>query len=210
VSFTVAYTQLHAIRDGEVEQSSRVRGHPRILDPEGFSTVHKHIDMSSSTFEDIVIKGEEEDHGDYPKQTWETLKGFKTWKPEGAFGLRHDPEMSDLVKKIESHEDYRTGPLGYGYNIERLGIPYGGWEGQWKRFFKEVSKHTEPFAFYQSDREHEFPDVTDFSTGKEIVYYIEVDDGEMYAEEHTFRRTNVAKKVEDKERVGEHEFTYPE
>lgn len=210
MSFTAAYTELYAIRDGEVRSPSELNYHPRILDPDGFNTVHEHVEMSESSFKKNVVTGEEEDHGDYPTQTWETLKGFKTWKPTDAFGLDHDPDMGALVKKIKGHEDYRTGPLGYGYNIERMGIPYGGWNGAWKHFFKEVSNHTEPFAFYHSDREHEFPDVTDFQSGKEIVYYVEVHDGEMYAEEQTFRRTNVEPEIEEVERVGQHEFTYPE
>jgi len=210
MSFTAAYTELHAIRDGEVRTRSDLRYHPRILDPEGLETVPGNTEIGESTFQRIAIKGEDEDSGEYPKQTWETLKGFKSWKPTDAFGLDHDPDMSALVQKIEGHEDYRSGPIGYGYNIERLGIPYGGWQGEWKRFFKEVSKHTEPFAFYHSDREHGFPDVTDFQNGKEIVYYVEVHNGEMYAEEQTFRRTNVEPKIQETERVGQHEFTYPE
>lgn len=210
MSFTAAYTELHAIRDGEVRSPHELNYHPRILDPEGFETIHEHVEMSESSFNKNVVKGEEEDHTDYPTQTWETLKGFKTWKPTDAFGLHHDPDMSALVKKIKGHEDYRTGPLGYGYNIERMGVPYGGWNGAWQGFFKEVSKHTEPFAFYHSDREHEFPDVTDFQSGKEVVYYVEVQNGEMYAEEQTFRRTNVESKIEEVGRVGEHQFTYPE
>lgn len=210
MSFTAAYTELYAIRDGEVRSPSELNYHPRILNREGFETIHEHVEVSESAFKDILVKGEEEELGDYPKQTWETLKGFKTWKPTNAFGLDYDPGMDAIVKKIKNHEDYRTGPIGYGYNIERMGVPYGGWNGAWKRFFKEVSKHTEPFAFYHSDREHEFPDVTDFHSGEEVVYYVEVHDGEMYAEEQTFRRTNIEKKVEETERVGQHEFTYPE
>lgn len=208
MSFTAAYTELYAIRDGEVRSPSDMNYHPRILDPNGFEKISENVEMSESAFENNVVKGEEEDHTDYPKQTWETLKGFKTWKPESAFGLDYDPDREAIVKKIRSHEDYRTGPLGYSYNIERMGVPYDGWDGAWKRFFKEVSRHTEPFAFYHSDREHEFPDVTDFQDGKEIVYYVEVHDGEMYAEVQTFRRTNIEKKIEETERVGHHEFTY--
>lgn len=210
MSFTAAYTELYAIRDGEVLSPSELNYHPRILDPDGFDTVHEHVEMSESAFKKNVVKGEEEDHGDYPTQTWETLKGFKTWKPTDAFGLDHDPDMAGLVKKIKGHEDYRTGPLGYSYNIERMGVPYGGWNGSWKHFFKEVSKYTEPFAFYHSDREHEFPDVTDFQTGEEVVYYVEVHDGKMYAEEQKFRRTDIEAKIEETERVGQHEFTYAE
>lgn len=210
MSFTSAYTELYAIRNEEVRSATELNYHPRILDPEGFDTVHERVDVGESTFKRIAITGEEEDHSDYPKQTWETLKGFKSWKPTDAFGIDHDPDLSALVKRIKNHEDYRTGPLGYGYNIERLGVPYDGWDGAWKRFFKEVSKHTEPFAFYHSPIEHEFPDVTDFRDGEETVYYVEVHDGEMYAEEQMFRRTNIEKKIEETERVGSHEFTYPE
>lgn len=206
MSFTAAYTELYAIRDGEVRSSSDLNYHPRILDPDGFDALHEHVEMSESALKKNVVKGEEEDHSDYPKQTWETLKGFKTWKPTDAFGLDHDPDMSALVKKIKGHEDYRTGPLGYGYNIERMGVPYGGWDGAWKHFFKEVSKHTEPFAFYHSPYEHEFPDVTDFKGGEETVYYVEVHDGEMYAEEQTFKRTDIETKIEETERAGKHEL----
>jgi len=209
MSFTAAYTELRAIRDGEVLSSSDLSYHPRILDLDGFESVHEHVNMSESTFQKNAITGEVDDLGEYPKQTWKTLKGFKTWKPSDAFGLDHDPDMGGLVDMIEGHEDRRSGPLGYGYNIERMGVPYEGWNGAWKPFFKEVSKHTEPFAFYHSDREHAFPDVTDFQSGKEVVYYVEVHNGEMYAEEQTFRRTDVEPKIEETERVGQHEFTYP-
>lgn len=206
MSFTAAYTELYAVRDREVRSPAGLNSHPRILDPEGFGTVHKHVDIAESTFQKMAVKGEEEDHSDYPKQTWETLKGFKSWKPKDAFGLDHDPDMSDLVKKIKDHEDYRTSPLGYVYNIERVGVPYGGWDGEWKRFFKEVSKHTEPFAFYHSPYEHEFPDVTDFKSGEETVYYVEVHDGEMYAEKQTFKRTGFEPKVQEVEKTGTHEL----
>lgn len=205
MSFAAAYTELYAIRDGEVWTPSMVNYHPRILDLDGFDTIHEHVDMSDAAFKKNVVKGEEEDLGDYPKQTWETLKGFKTWKPGDAFGLEHDPDMHALVEMIQNHEDYRSGPLGYSYNIERMGVPYGGWDGAWKDFFKEVSKHTEPFAFYHSDRELAFPDVTDFQSGEEVVYYVEVHDGEMYAEEQTFRRAVVKPKIEETDRVGHHE-----
>jgi hypothetical protein len=207
MSFTAAYTELYAIRDGEVQSPSELFTHPRILDRDGFDTVHENVDVSESTFKKIAVTGEHEQSAEYPKQTWKTLKGFKTWKPTGAFHLDHDPDLDTLIKQIESHEDYRTGPLGYGYNIERLGVPYGGWNGAWKRFFKEVSKHTEGFAFYHSPIEHEFPDVTDFKDGKEAVYYVEVQDGEMYAEEQTFRRTNIEKRIEETERVGHHAYS---
>jgi hypothetical protein len=210
MSFTAAYTELYAIRDGEVRTQGGDRNHPRITDPDGFDTVHEQTDVSESTFKKIAITGEQEDHAEYPKQTWKTLKGFKSWKPTDAFHLDHDPSMEDIIGEIERHEDYRKGPLGYGFNIERLGVPYGGWTGAWNRFFKEVSKYTEPFAFYHSPYEHEFPDVTDFEDGSEVVYYVEVDDGEMYAEEQTFRRTNVEAEIEEKDRVAQHEFSYPE
>jgi hypothetical protein len=200
MSFTAAYTELLAIRDGEVTSSN-----PRIRDREGFESVHEHTEVGESTFKKIAITDEDTDYSAYPTETWETLKGFKSWKPTDAFGLDHDPDMGDLINQIRGHEDYRTGPIGYGYNIERLGIPYGGWGGAWKQFFKEVSKHTEPFAFYHSPREHEFPDVTDFDTGEEAVYYVEAHDGAMYAEEQTFRRVGVEPKIEETEKVGEHD-----
>jgi len=204
MSFTARYTELYAIRDGEVCSASELNYHPRILNPDGFETVHESTDVSESTFRKIAVKGEEEDHSDYPKQTWETLKGFKSWKPTDAFGLDHDPDMSALLKRIKNHEDYRTGPLGYGYNIERVGIPYGGWGGAWKCFFKEVSKHTEAFAFYHSPIEHEFPDVTDFREGEETVYYVEAQNGELYAEEQTFERVSTEAKISEVEKIGRH------
>lgn len=203
MSFTAAYTELYAIRDGKVRSPSDLNHNPRILDPDGLDTVHERTDVSESTFRDLVITDEQKDHGEYPTKTWESLKGFKTWKPTDAFGLEFGPDRDELVRQIENHEDYRTGPLGYGYNIERLGIPYGGLEGAWKTFFAEVSTHTEPFAFYHSPIEHEFPDITDFRDGEESVYYVECYDGEVYVEEQTFERTGTEVLTDGVERFSE-------
>lgn len=203
MSFTAAYTELYAIRDGTV-LTDGVRKHPRVLDPDGLDTVHEKTDISESTFHRIAVTGEQEILEDYPKQTWDCLKGFKSWKPTDAFGIDHDPDMAEIVGQIERHEDYRTGPLGYGYNIERMGIPYGGWDGAWKTFFAEVSRHTEPFAFYHSPVEHEFPDVTRFADGTEAVYYVEVRDGQVYAEEQKFARVGVETHIDEIDKTAEH------
>lgn len=177
MSFTAAYSELLAIRDGEI-----TRDNPRILDVDGFETVHESVSVSESTWQDIQVTGEDDDYSDYPKKTWKVLKGFKTWKPDSA--VRRYDSLEELAR---DHEDYRTGPLGYGYNIERVGIPYGGLDGAWKPFFAEVSKYTEPFAVYHSPREHTFPDVTDFKDGKEKVYLIKCAEGSVYVEERTFK-----------------------
>jgi len=177
MSFTAAYSELLAIRDDEI-----TRDNPRILDPDGFETVYKSVDMAESTWQNIQVTGEDKDYSEYPKRTWKVIKGFKSWKP------KHELRFYDsLDEAAEDHEDYRTGGLGYGYNLERMGIPYNGLEGGWKAFFAEVGKYTEPFAVYHSPREHTFPDVTDFKDGKEKVYLIKCAEGSVYVEERTFK-----------------------
>lgn len=202
MSFTVRYSELRAIRDGEVLQRRQA---PRITDPEGFETVPEHTEVAESTFREMAIKGEETDRGSYPTETWESLKGFKTWKPADAFSLDYD-DPEGVVETIRSdHEDYRTGPLGYGYNIERLGPPYGGIEGAWREFWSAVSEHTEPFVMYVSPIEHEFADVTDFDDGTETVYYVEAHNGALYVERQHFARVRCEPLVTEAAKASQHD-----
>ncbi len=185
MSFTSAYSELRALVNDEPADRP-----PRILDRDGFNDVPSHVEMSESTFEKISVLGEETDQTEYPERTWETLKGFKTHTPAGTFLLDLDIDTEDIVQRIKSQEDRERAPLGYWYNIERMGISYGGIDGEWRYFFAEISRHTEPFAFYHSSQKVRFPDLTDFADGEETVYYIECDDGDLYAEEQTFERTS--------------------
>lgn len=208
MSFTAAYSQLEALDTDEAERLDRP---PRITDWEGLvEWPETRGDLGTDTFRDMMVTDEWTDHDAYPEETWKVLKGFKSWKPSDAFGLDFDPDIEAILSEIEGHEDYSTGPLGYGYNMERIGIPYDGEDGFWKVLFKGVSEFTEPFAFYHSPYEHEFPDVTNFRDGAETVYYVECANGQMYAEEQTFRRTNTESIIEEVGRVADHEFTYPE
>lgn len=207
MSFTAAYSNLRRIEDGDVYRESMYSGFPRIRDPDGFESVPDHIDMGEDTFQRIAVTGEEEDHGSYPKQTWDVLKGFKSWTPRDAFGVDHTDSYDDLVKQIDGHLHYRSAPLGYVFNIERLGIPYSGLKGSFKIFWEEVSKHTDPFAFWHSPAEHDFPGVTDFGDGTASVYYCEAHGGDLYVEEQSFARTGTEPLLTDAERVGSHETT---
>jgi hypothetical protein len=194
MSFTAAYSPLFVLPEGE---DPRDRS-PRILDRDGFDSVSDQIDLSESTFQKICILGDEDDYSEYPPRTWETLQGFKTWTPSDAF-LDRGIDKQGLVQRIERHEDRASSPLGYTYNIERMGIPYGGLHGEWKRLFQAVSDHTEPFGVYHSPHEHSFPDVTDFAEGTETVYYAEFDDGAAYIEERTFEQTETEVLCDDDE-----------
>jgi hypothetical protein len=194
MSFTAAYSPLFVLPDDEAPRDRS----PRILDRDGFDTVPDQLDLSESTFQTITVLGEETDHSEYPSQTWETLQGFKTWTPADAF-LDRNIDKQALVQRIERHEDRASSPLGYTYNIERMGIPYGGLNGEWKRLFQAVSDHTEPFGVYHSPHEHSFPDVTEFDTGAETVYYAEFDDGAAYIEERTFEQTETEVLCDDDE-----------
>jgi len=183
MSFTAAYTELESLAEGGPSRGVT------ITDMDGLLTVPDSVEIDDATFQQMLVTDEWTDHSAYPKETWDVLKGFKSWKPTDAFGLDYDPDLDTIIKKIKSHEDYREEPLGYVYNIERCGIPYGGLEGEWKRLFAAVSEHTKPFAFYHSPREHTFADVTDFAEGTESVYYVECHDGAARVEEQTFERT---------------------
>lgn len=208
MSFTAAYSQLVAL---DTDGGERLDRPPRITDWEGLvEWPETRGDLGTDTFRDMMVTDEWTDHDAYPEETWKVLKGFKSWKPSDAFGLDFDPDIEAILSKIEGHEDYSTGPIGYSYNMERIGIPYDGENGFWKVLFKGVSEFTEPFAFYHSPYEHEFPDVTNFRDGAETVYYVECANGQMYAEEQMFRRTNIEPIVEDVGRIADHDFSYPE
>lgn len=112
--------------------------------------------MSERAFQKNIVTGQRKDHSEYPAREYDVLKGFKTWTPADAFGLEFEPDKRKIVEKIESHEDYRTGPIGYGYNIERFGLAYGTSQDEFLRFWSEVSRCTEPFVVWHSTIQHEF------------------------------------------------------
>lgn len=203
MSFTAAYSELFAL---DINAGELTDENPRILDREGFESVHERVDVSESTFLSSAITAEETDDSEYPPKTWTILKGFKSFTPADAFLLAHDPDRDALVSKIENHEDRSSAPLGYTYNIENVGIPRGGMEGAWKTLFAEVSRHTEPFAFYHSPVKHAFPDVTDFADGTSSVYYVECEDGDVYAEEQAFARVDCGKLIQERERTADHRY----
>lgn len=187
MSYTTAYTPLFRFdaESGEVDRDSN----PRVLDPEGLDTVPSSVSkLGEDTFQSLKIMGEEQDYSTYPKETYKTLKGFKTHKPAGTFGgfRLQQTDKQALVDQIRGHEDRSSAPLGYVFNIERVGIEYGGVEGVWKSLFSEVSRHTDPFAFFQSSRPHSFPDVTEVGSGTDqSVYYVECVEGDVRVEERT-------------------------
>lgn len=192
MSFTAAYTELESLADDGPRRGVKIHDYDGLLSAVGT------LDIRESTFKSMLVTDEWTDHTEYPKETWDVLKGFKSWKPSDAFGLEYDPNVDALRKKIEGHEDHRTGPIGYGYNIERCGIPYGGENGVWRDLFTRVSEYTDPFAVYHSPLEHEFPDVTDINADEPAtVYYIECHDGELYLEERTFELTGTEVLVDE-------------
>lgn len=149
--------------------------------------------MSESAFRKNIVTDRRKDHSEYPVREYDVLKGFKTWTPADAFGLEFDPDKRKIVDKIESHEDYRTGPIGYGYNIERFGLAYGTSQDEFLRFWSEVSRCTEPFVVWHSAIEREFQrlDWMDRSdTDEATVYRVECRDGAVTLYEVTFERTD--------------------
>jgi len=70
--------------------------------------------------------------GDYPKNEYKTLVGFRTWKED----------IIDLP------------------NIERFGFGYDGTH-EWARLFAVCSKFTEPFFVFHSTKENNFPSLLD-------------------------------------------------
>lgn len=196
MSFTGVYTELMAL---DIEEGARMDRHPKVLDWDGLvEWPEKRTDISTTSFRDMLVVDEWTDRDAYPEETWKVLQGFKSWDPADTFLLDHEPDRDALVEEIRRHRSRSDAPLGYSYNMERIGIPYSGEDGFWKSFFEAVSEHTEPFAVYHSPIEHRFPDVTDFQGGEESVYYIEAVDGELYVEEQTFRRTGVEATVNDR------------
>ncbi|WP_264556709.1 hypothetical protein [Halocatena marina] len=188
MSFTAAYSGLFAL-DTDGESLERP---PRILDRDRFEMVSEQVDLSEAAFQSMRVLGEETDQSTYPTQTWTTLKGFKTHTPADTLldtGTSTSNNPHALVERIKRHEDRDAAPLGYCYNIERMGIPYGGLHGEWQALFCAVSEYTEPFGLYHSPREYSFPDLTEFEDGPETVYYAEFDVGIAYIEERTFEHT---------------------
>ncbi|WP_226006060.1 hypothetical protein [Natrinema salinisoli] len=152
--------------------------------------------MSESAFRKNIVTDREKDYSEYPIREYDVLKGFKTWKPSDAFALDHNPDKQNLTKIIESHEDYRTGPIGYNYNVERFGLAYGTSQSEFFRFWSAVSKCTEPFVVWHSSIEHEFQriDAMDRDGDDEATLYrVECRDGEVTLYEVTFERTEEEK-----------------
>lgn len=199
MSFTAAYSELMAL---DVDAGERLGRNPRIQDRGALlEWPETRGDISTDAFQKMLIVEDWTDRDAYPTQTWKVLCGFKTWLPSNAFHLSADTSPDAVVDTILGHETRSESPLGYTYNMERIGIPYGGIEGFWKTMFEAVSEHTEPFAVYHSPIRNRFPDVTDFQGGEESVYYIEAVDGELYVEEQTFRRVAADPLVDDRDRV---------
>lgn len=199
MSFTAAYSEFMAL---DVDAGERLDRNPKVLDWDALvEWPEQRGDIGEKTFRRMLVTEEWTDRGAYPEETWKVLKGFKSWRPKDAFGLDHDPDCDALVDTIRRHETRSESPLGYTFNMERIGIPYGGSDGFWRSFFEAVSEHTEAFAVYHSPIKHRFPDVTDFQDGKESVFYIEGVDGDLYVEEQTFQRVDIEAVVEDRDRV---------
>lgn len=199
MSFTAAYSPLYAL---DVDAGTRLDRHPRILDWDGLvEWPEQRGDIGADTFRSMLVVDEWTDADAYPEETWKVLEGFKSWTPGDAFLLDHEPDRNALVETIQRHASRSDAPLGYTFNMERIGIPYGGVGGFWRSFFEAVSEHTEAFAVYHSTIENRFPDVTDFAGGEESVYYIEAVDGELFVEEQTFRRTGAEILVGDRDRA---------
>ena len=161
---------------------------------EKWEEVKEAVSIDTDTLEDNAVIQEEKEYGEYPTKEYKVLKGFKTWKPKNLFvGIWDaDNPISQLKKQCrENWIDHETGGLGFKYNIERFGIPYGTGEAEIAEFFATISLATDPFVVWHSPIEHNFPDLSMMDRNdkeEEVVYRIECRDGESTIYEVTYQK----------------------
>jgi len=172
---------------------------PRILDIDGFEALHEVTDISEETLNQIAITDEQEDYSEYPQRTWKVLRGCKSWRPADRFNLDHASEKEYVFERIRDDDRLDEAPLGYTFNIERVGIAQEGEDGYWRDFFSTVSEYTQPFQFYASARVNSFPDVRDFDDGSEVVYVVTCVDGDLRVQKEEFERTSSETIVDETE-----------
>lgn len=167
---------------------------PRILDMEKWEEVKEKVSIDSETLQDNAVIQEKKDYGDYPAKEYKVLKGFKTWKPENLFTGIWDAD--NPVRELKRHcrnqwIDHETGGLGFSYNIERFGIPYGTGKEIVAGFFATISLATDPFVVWHSPIQHNFPDLSMMDRNdkeEEIVYRIECRNGSAELYEVTYKK----------------------
>lgn len=125
MSYTAVYSPLFPLDE------ENPRKGVRITDPDALDAWADRYD-AQNILDDAEIK-ERTDHSDYPKQVYDYLLGFRTWKPQEPTG------------------DHDGSTLGAYHNIERLGYFYGG---NFTSFWAGLSLATEPFEVYNPAPEH--------------------------------------------------------
>lgn len=188
MSWTVAYSGLRRLDEETRETEERP---PHILDLDGFDEVFDIRDIPR----DLAVTEEREDRSSYPHETYLALHGFRTWQPSS--GIEHLLEEGCTAEDIDERYRYSTYKLGMQYNIERLGMPYESVDGEWSRFFSDISEHTEPFAFYVSPIEDRFPDLTDIGSDGVKCWYVECIDGELKVVKQTYEMVDEEVEVDE-------------
>lgn len=175
-----------------------------------FDQVAKDVSIDEETFRRNAILKERDDHSDYPKKTYKHLFGFKTWTVAHCIGIteHNGPGDFDTVRELfhrledvieDANKQYSTGGLGFVCNIERFGIPYGTDPLEVLEFFATVSRATEPFVLWHSNKEHDFTDLHDMDLNEidsEVVYRIECRNGEAELYEVTYEKVEEEKTAE--------------
>lgn len=172
MSFIGAYTKLHRIENGEYKYSP-----PKILDEEKFYNTYERVGLEEDAFADNAVLGTKEIVEEYPDKKYLVLYGFKTWSLEHSLLNKYDQIDKENVERLEKYEY----PLGTSYNISQLAIFYCGVE-EVAKFFKEVSKSTEPFVVWHGDDEITMPFLHSMDYNgveEETVYRIECRDGSV-------------------------------
>ncbi|WP_276257185.1 hypothetical protein [Halomontanus rarus] len=125
MSYTAVYGPLRPLDDPDGRKGVRITDHDALNHWASFFD-------AENILRDAEIK-ERTDHSAYPRQTWDNLLGFRTWKPD------------------EPMDEHDKSTLGAYHNIERLGFWYGG---QFTSFWAGLSLATEPFEVFHPEPEH--------------------------------------------------------
>jgi len=163
---------------------------------ERWEEVKEAVSIDADTLDDNAVIQEEKEYGEYPTKEYKVLKGFKTWKPHHLLGLEYADDANEFLNQMKKQcreiwIDHETGGLGFNYNIERFGIPYGTGEAEIAEFFAAISLATDPFVVWHSPIEHNFPDLSMMDRNdkdEEIVYRIECRDGDSTIYEVTYQQ----------------------
>lgn len=127
MSYTALYGPLRPLD----RQQGRARGGVRVTDRDALDAWASLYD-AENILNDAEIE-ERVDHSTYPRQEWDVLLGFRTWKSQ------------------EPTDEHDKSTLGAYHNIERLGFWYGG---NFTSFWAGLSTATEPFEVFHPAPEH--------------------------------------------------------